>query len=687
MNAKAKNDSMWEDIKSIKKDLCEGLESANSELRKAIKDFLEKARECLRAEKALRREVGVLLKKIRRKAEETESRLKEIKDRRTRECERNRKWRGPCKFLVSIPYWGWLSAIYAICLSAIISISVVYGIAIFLGLIAYVATAIIFLISYIFTAAILFVSYTLVVFIIWLGIWTFFFIHWAFRVTIVPVTIVLIPVFLWNLIILMYGLYGYITTKGLTEWLPEWQPEWLTEWQPKSLTDGIAIDMVALASFVPLLVNVISKLIPDNFNKLVKTLYEMIGEVIKNLKKLLLPPRITMGGIEETKCYINCILEDTKKAISTLFLIIFAAIFAAISASSAGQAVNKVTDTEIVHNDVRLDFRNTVPLVVKDDKEALFTTMLSFPCEAKAQDWVNGDYDSNEKSRKESNKKPSEESSEESNNACRDDRASYAVEPDDFYRRLLKPFLKGLSDCGDAERKVVLRTVGFASSSGVLSVGKAPSESKDDDDFRKKLAARLQAIETEAEAETETKTTEENAKEKSCFERAGGSDTDDESNGRILSNAFNLCMAELRASNVKKMLDEIINAHDDDAIDHIEVKAHKWDTYSQMCLQRGFADTKKEDDADTGKEGDAKCYDSELGMMNRRVEVWVMELPGCTNFFPNNRTPPKDTAEEASPESQGNTCDLREVPAQCKAGTAVDSCPNAGCQEVRGSKP
>jgi len=665
MNAKAKNDSMWEDIKSIKKDLCEGLESANSELRKAIKDFLEKARECLRAEKALRREVGVLLKKIRRKAEEIESRLKEIKDRRTRECERNRKWRGPCKFLVSIPYWGWLSAIYAICLSAIISISVVYGIAIFLGLIAYVATAIIFLISYISTAAILFVLYTLVVAIIWLGIFGFFLIHWAVRVASVPMLMVLIPLILLSLVVfLTYWLYVGITTVQ---------------------TDDLVIDMGAFLFFAPIL----TKIILDNFYKWVGSLCEIIRKIIKNLKKLLLPPGIKITeGIKKTKCDISCIMKDTKEATLKLSLIFVAIIFATISGSSAKQAIEKaVPETKVVHNDVRLDFRNTVPLVVKDDKEALFTTMLSFPCEAKAQDWVNGDYDSNEKSRKESNKKPSEESSEESNNACRDDRASYAVEPDEFYRRLLKPFLKGLSDCGDAERKVVLRTVGFASSSGVLSVGKAPSESKDDDDFRKKLAARLQAIETEAEAETETKTTEENAKEKSCFERAGGSDTDDESNGRILSNAFNLCMAELRASNVKKMLDEIINAHDDDAIDHIEVKAHKWDTYSQMCLQRGFADTKKEDDADTGKEGDAKCYDSELGMMNRRVEVWVMELPGCTNFFPNNRTPPKDTAEEASPESQGNTCDSREVPAQCKAGTAVDSCPNAGCQEVRGSKP
>ena len=123
MNANAKNNSMREDIQSIKGDLCEGLLAANSELRKAKKDFLEKARECLRAEKALRREVGVLLKKIKRKAEEIESRLKEIKDWRKRECEKNRKWRGLCKFFVSIPYWGWLTAIYTICLSAIISIS------------------------------------------------------------------------------------------------------------------------------------------------------------------------------------------------------------------------------------------------------------------------------------------------------------------------------------------------------------------------------------------------------------------------------------------------------------------------------------------------------------------------------------------------------------------------------------
>lgn len=617
---------MWEDIKSIKEDLCEGLVAANSELRKAKKDFLEKARECLRAEKALRREVGVLLRKIKRKAEEIESRLKEIKDWRKRECEKNKKWEGPCKFFVSIPYWGWLTAIYTICLSAIISISVIYGIAILLGLIAYVATAIIFFISYISTATILFILYTLVVAIIWLGILGFFLIHWAFRVTIVPAIIVLIPFLFWLFALLVHK--GYVFISG-------------------EITGATVVDSVAFVSSMPIL-----KMILDSCYKQIQVLYKKVmrhrKKIYKNLKNLLLPPGIEIiKGIKKTGCNISGILENiTAAAVSTLSLILLALLALAVGASSAVQAVDKVTDTKIVHNDVRLAFRSTaprstVPLVTsvpdcpdcpptgkdgEDDKRALFTTMVSFPYEAKAQDWMEGRYD------------PNNESSKELSKTCSDNQVSHAVEPDEkFYRPLLKSFLKGLSDCGDAEGKVMLQTVGFASSSGLSAGNNA-------------LMGKL--------------------KEKSCYERTGG-------NGdQRLSNAFNLCMAELRASNVKKMLDKIIR--DDDAIDHIEVKAHKWDSYSQMCRQRGFADT--------GKENDAKCYDSELGLMNRRVEVWVMELPGCTSFFPNNRTPPGE-AEEVPLESQGNTCDSRELPASCKAGAAVDSCPNAGCQEDRRSEP
>jgi len=371
----------------------------------------------------------------------------------------------------------------------------------------------------------------------------------------------------------------------------------------------------------------------------------------------LLPPRIkVIKGIQKTSCNIICILKDIT--ISTLFLIALVFMVLAITISSAGQAIDKSVDTEtnIMHNDIRLDFGYTVPLVAggpdcldcppdqedrEGDKGALFTTMVSFPCEAKARDWLAGEYE------------PNKVLSKESSKDCSGNGVSHAVNPDkEFYPPLLKSFLKGLSDCGDAESKVMLRTVGFASSSG-LSAGNS---------------ALMEKLE-----------------KKSCYERAGGSDANDESNGRRLSNAFNLCMAELRASNVKKMLDEIIR--DNDAIDHIEVKAHKWDAYSQMCRHRRFADTKKEADAGTGKKDDAKCYDPELGLMNRRVEVWVMELPGCTTFFPNNRTPPGE-AEEVSPESQGNTCGSRELPVPCKTtGAAAASCPNAGCQEVRRSEP
>ena len=179
---------------------------------------------------------------------------------------------------------------------------------------------------------------------------------------------------------------------------------------------------------------------------------------------------------------------------------------------------------------------------------------------------------------------------DESGEGCprKDGRMPSSVCPDTaFYKKALAPFLQGLSRCATAKR-VELSTVGFASSTGV---------STNSGELQRRYEEHIGAV---------------TAKPGDC---RGERDLKEAGE---LSDMFNLLIANERAVNVAAMLRTLVPNEPKDAFD---IKAIPWCSHASMAAERPFDDG-----------GDAT-----KGLLNRRVEVRLMALPGCLNVDPDLR--------------------------------------------------
>ena len=168
------------------------------------------------------------------------------------------------------------------------------------------------------------------------------------------------------------------------------------------------------------------------------------------------------------------------------------------------------------------------------------------------------------------------------------ERRPSAVYPDiGFYAEALKPFLEGLAECGDGEHPARLRAVGFASTSEL-----APENIPD---------------------ELNNKFQEERRK---CCSTAPCSCC--RSKEKNHSDLFNLVVANLRAQYTAAMVEQLITRIS--AQGQILIEPHRWCRHSDMAAERHF------------KDGGPDSYDTTRGLMNRRVELRVLDLPGCTSF-------------------------------------------------------
>jgi len=272
------------------------------------------------------------------------------------------------------------------------------------------------------------------------------------------------------------------------------------------------------------------------------------------------------------------------------------------------------------HSHIHFYFENNRPWFA-ESKQALFTSMVVFPKEAQVEEYVcdgNCYASCSLECKVESIEGPARSCLRNDGTCVEECKVNAAaVCPDKaFYKNMFVPFLRELARCGNADNQVVLQTVGFASSS-------EPKILKPE--VREALRKKLQEMDLNCVREDG---------EKSCCRLkgscgAGGTacNLDDTESDSLLPRAFNLHMAELRARNVKNMLKEIIEKEELGQV--IKGTTEPWCSYQEMCKQRGFTDT-----AGCGKES---RYDTELGLMNRRVEVRVVALPGCLNLSPENR--------------------------------------------------
>ncbi len=173
---------------------------------------------------------------------------------------------------------------------------------------------------------------------------------------------------------------------------------------------------------------------------------------------------------------------------------------------------------------------------------------------------------------------------------CRKDgQAPSSICPDTvFYRKAMGPFLKGLSQCGTKDKKVELHTVGFASSTRLNNIEEGSQRATD---LEKRYDQHI------------------GDRAKDCLgERTQPSDSSDR---------FNLLVANQRAANAAAMLRELVP---EKAKDLFDIKPRSWCSHAGMEGKRHWDDQK----------------DPTIGLVNRRAEVHVVELPRCVDIDPDN---------------------------------------------------
>ena len=186
------------------------------------------------------------------------------------------------------------------------------------------------------------------------------------------------------------------------------------------------------------------------------------------------------------------------------------------------------------------------------------------------------------------------EGQENSSNAVRPDRG--------FYYHTLKSFLGSLANCGDAEHPVRLQAVGFASTSGLTPENTSQG-------VEEKLAEERERLRSSTPC--------------ACCAFAGESDSD----------TFNLIVSNLRAKHTAAMVAEFVEQLGVES--SIQIEPHQWCRHSEMVVQRQVQD------------GGPESYDTRRGLLNRRVELRVLDLPGCMNFDPAKRVPLPEGAQSA----------------------------------------
>ena len=550
--------------------------------------FIDDLRAWLKEEKEHRQDLADgLLKKIREKLEDTKTALKENNDSEKEKCEKKEKWRERwwCKSTAFIAYGVKLTTAYVIYLLKLTPRLIVYSLT--------VAVAWISILVY-------WVARGIIKTITWFLKGFLFLVHWVLRIASSGFLLFVFPVALllnvWQIFHNFPDLIDFLKNVDMTT----------IEAIIKVITaiELVAVSPMAISALA--LFWVLSTQIVNDY----------MDSLTGNFIKSLLPPDIRIGeGFVETRTILSNIAASMTSLKGSLILLLGAALLAATVSSISKPAMN---DT-IVNNDiyVNIEIGKSVPKnPAGNGGDKPITTWMTFPSEAKAIDWVKGEYEKDCLDSRASKNDDNQDSKNGDPDPC-------AVKPDkDLDKSGFLPILKKLSAYGNPDNKVELKILGFSSSSGLLSLK-----------GNKRLKEKVE------------KKVKEGGKE-SCYERTNSNQTNVDENLR-LSNAFNLCIAELRAWNVAKMLEEII-VSDETIPDHIKVIPHKWGSYSEMCRHRGFCDTKKE--------GGTRCYDTDLGSKNRRAEVCAIKIPGCPNFPPANRTHSSKVKAQISPEPQGETC-------------------------------
>ena len=534
-----------------------------------------------------------LLGELKKKFENYKTDLKENNNLKKEKCEQKGKWgKIWCRLTASIAYGVKLTTAY-----------VIHRLKLTLHLIVY----------------------SLTVAVAWLLIWVFFLVHWPLRIILVNSLLIVFAVVLFSIVCLVY-----LGLEGLKDLIINTADAFLKP--PMLLFLDLTLDVTLALAIVN---SILSQFGVPDYQALISYIKSFVGGFIKSL----FPPKIKIReGLKETKDMIEDTTRDVSSSSRSLLLSLLISALVAIVAHVVNGNGNGNEDTGIVPNNiyVNIEIGKSVPKNPSGNGgDKPITTWMQFPSEARADDWVKGEYEKDCLDSRASKNDDNQDSKNGDPDPC-------AVKPDkDLDKSGFLPILKKLSAYGNPDNKVELKILGFSSSSGLLSL-KGNKGLKDEVEKKVKKGGK-----------------------ESCYERTNSNQTNVDENLR-LSNAFNLCIAELRARNVAKMLEEII-VSDETIPDHIKVIPHKWGSYSEMCRHRGFCDTKKE--------GGTRCYDTDLGSKNRRAEIRAMALSGCISCCPTNGIHACEAAAQIPPDSRGKTCGQSASPVVCSRNPDITNQP------------
>ena len=213
----------------------------------------------------------------------------------------------------------------------------------------------------------------------------------------------------------------------------------------------------------------------------------------------------------------------------------------------------------------------------------LFALPVLFQEEAKFEEWEKGSYANCDDGAPAAMHSGSAPQGRASCKNCGDDGAPAAVCPNQcFCEQVLYPFLAELAQC-EREAVVELRTIGFASSSGIAITHEQQKN--------------LRNLHTQHITEVS--------------EFCRGERVSEKQNDSAM---FNLLIANQRAANVSDMLGEL--ASTETFKGKFSIADKPWCSHASMEEERKIDD-------------DGPNYDPAISMVNRRVEVHLVELPRC----------------------------------------------------------
>ena len=326
-------------------------------------------------------------------------------------------------------------------------------------------------------------------------------------------------------------------------------------------------------SLVAMLVSVLPNIIASTAGRTLGNIKKIIGGV-SDLS--LFPEMVVKESWRHTKDAVEKIEKEILWFIANVFLLILFSLLVVASFAAFAATVPEKSSTPAVQEKTSYIFLRNMPWIV-GNVQSFFSSAVVFPMDAMPQDL----------------------SDESRKGAVRLSDADK-----DFYAAIYGPLLVDLARCGAPGKPVKIELSGFSSSSSI----KSHSQSEE---IKKRCPNQDNKVKSDG------------IKDPNKMSR--------------INQVFNLCVAETRAEYVRGMLASFVKEKNIKSI--FDFTVNSWGSLDEMRYQteKIYCDGPKRTEnrdktgAGNGKEAQSclEKYDRTRGLMNRRVDIAIVETPYC----------------------------------------------------------